>query len=487
MKRTQRKINKTNRKRISKNRKLTQKSGGLGLSARLFGTLEDKKKKYKFNDLIIKDVSDIFTEEIKSQIISNLVHTENKVELAKLLKVIFNYYEHSSKKEEKTESTIVKIENLKKNAIVVYFDILLVIGDLKGDYIKLNDLFDDIGCDDEEKDKLYLFIAEFCGGLNEVLTRYDGFVWDFDDTLATNKTSKSGLLSLIDTSGLTGEELKECFFQPEVFVKLVIFLVKNGKKIGIISFGRKTNIKQILGKLFSYYGFESPFNLINIYGSDDPKKSVAGDIIQKRKLNFITQFTKEHFGSIDDDIPKRILFFDDDYNNTYEVSKYDFMGVSLIGKKSYAVGLMPLNKSSKPGFFIGILFLINELGGFSIPYDLLFQKNPGLIHQLSIESNMRRKERQREITQRKSTTTLAQRKPSEKRQHLPEERINSNNNSTSASKKPRTQRKPLPSRGWSNSSSNNNTPPPPLPPRSGKPPNLGLSMDQSYGRSTTYA
>ena len=372
--------NKNNRK---KNRKITQKSGGRDgilteIKSKLLGpTRSVEKKIYKFVikadgkeevKININDVSEAFDDTILAGIKREIGTNPN--ELLKLLKIIYDYFEYSNGKIYKRTSTHTKINNLANNAKYVYNIFRRnnpsdnIIHLLSDPTILTNPELSDISDQNKKRDAFLLFIATECEGLNNgVLHKYKGFVWDFDDTLLVNKMSRSynpsmekriPPLSLNYRDTYSDEELIDCFFQPELFIILISFLIKNGKTVGIISFGSKQQIKSILDRLFRYFGFPSVFTEDNIYGSDS-ESSVSPEIMSQYKVNFLRDFAIKCNCQ-----EKQILFFDDNIDNIIISTAYGFQGILLGGHSSKKSDLIPIpNYSDRYGFFIEILFIIN--------------------------------------------------------------------------------------------------------------------------------
>jgi hypothetical protein len=215
--------------------------------------------------------------------------------------------------------------------------------------------------------------------LDTLCDRYDAFVWDFDDTIVhypekyTKIQKERGLHislnnhllykisnlniqyrnpnSMILQPNLESPLiLLDLFFEPEKFVELVLYLTRKGKKVGIISFGSIANIQTILDQLFKYYGEVSPFTG-NIYGStlrDSPY-----DFLRKQKVDLMGNFIRKN--NLDD--LSKILFFDDDYNNSDTLTKKGIQGIALCGYKSDSA---LVKCSIKPGFTFDVLRKIVE-------------------------------------------------------------------------------------------------------------------------------
>jgi hypothetical protein len=341
--------------------------------------------------------------------------------------------------------------------------------------------------------------------LDKVLENFDGFVWDFDDTIANKVVHNNNNLHLsmndvlikkikegnpiLNNHGIFKTfTIKDFFYEPDNFVDLVNYLVSNGKKVGIISFGYPDKILELLNLLF---GENCPFNNTNIYGVDrNIKQSDAIQIRKKKKVNFMSEFMGKTL------VPERILFFDDDYRNTFALSNLGYKAISLIGNKSRQAEFVPTTKIISDGFSVKILYLINKLlqKDPPIPFDsnLLFTSNQE-IQSIDISSatngngsSKRSRQSSNEASEEElpvppsQTGSTFKRSGAFKRQRP---KISpSSSTAIYASVKPKTERVKtsnapalpprisqknmvIPSRGWTNNDNSNETPPTP-PPRS---------------------
>jgi hypothetical protein len=239
--------------------------------------------------------------------------------------------------------------------------------------------------------------------LNKVLENFDGFVWDFDGTIVTNIVHNDIPLSL-DTSQLVFDQInsdvRSFFFQPAAFVELVNFLVYNGKKVGIISFGSIQNILHILKKLFSSYGYECPFSYYNVKGSYKTNEPVPKVMRENKKVNFINNFARDNGLS-----KNKILFFDDDYGNAQAVSKNGFKGISLIGYiASQLKDYKPSTSIKTAGFSVEILYLINDLleNKKSFDSNLLIKAPNEILEEQSSQKLKKSKKKSKKIPKVKS-------------------------------------------------------------------------------------
>ncbi len=181
-------------------------------------------------------------------------------------------------------------------------------------------------------------------GLKNILERFDYFCWDFDDTIAHNNIDRH--LSLYQEAiNISGEDLyNNYFYDAENLIKLMIYLKKNDKKIFIISFGDAEVIATLLNNLFNYYftnrkkyeylkpQFNAGDNVFGLYRVNNEKKNL-GSIELKRKVNVIEDLM---YNNVIQDKSK-ILFFDDDYNNTEAMNKFDVSAVTIYGKKTIKI------------------------------------------------------------------------------------------------------------------------------------------------------
>ncbi len=239
--------------------------------------------------------------------------------------------------------------------------------------------------------------------LNKVLENFDGFVWDFDGTIVTNIVHNDIPLSL-DTSPPVLDQIERgvymFFFQPAAFVELVNFLVYNGKKVGIISFGSIQNILHILKKLFSSYGYECPFSYYNVKGSYKTNEPVPKVMRENKKVNFINNFARDNGLS-----KNKILFFDDDYGNAQAVSKNGFKGISLIGYiASQLKDYKPSTSIKTAGFSVEILYLINDLleNKKSFDSNLLIKAPNEILEEQSSQKLKKSKKKSKKIPKVKS-------------------------------------------------------------------------------------
>jgi hypothetical protein len=202
----------------------------------------------------------------------------------------------------------------------------------------------------------------------KLFQEFDAFVWDFDKTLAHypsssiyNRSPKENsnvslnrmILFKIKMGTLPMETICQHFFyQFNKFIELVLYLISKGKKVAIMSLGNKNIIRIILEKSINYYyeknniqGGIMPFTSDNIYAggkSEDDYISGEDDLsyFGIRKWHYMTQFIEKEKIN-----PDRIIFFDDDYQNTGEMIQKGVSSVEI---------------NSKRGFYVEILKKINQ-------------------------------------------------------------------------------------------------------------------------------
>jgi hypothetical protein len=199
--------------------------------------------------------------------------------------------------------------------------------------------------------------------LPSILDKFDYFCFDFDDTIAHNEYG-SGHLSLDPKAKqLNDEQLFKSFYDAINLIKLISYLRTNEKKIFIISFGDPDVITVLLNRLINYYytgeSNSSTYNIfetgVNVFGllkaghTDQTNNNTAS--IRKRKVDIMQRIIEENrIGKI-----KKILFFDDDYKNTRAMNESGISAITIPGRKTNEIKLVPKKDFRRYGFGLDIL------------------------------------------------------------------------------------------------------------------------------------
>lgn len=138
-----------------------------------------------------------------------------------------------------------------------------------------------------------------------ILDKYQIFVWDFDYTLLKIHAYNQGLKAS-DVEGVSWRKLQNLHFSDAIFFRdLVAYLIKNGKKVAVISFGTFNVIKTYLDRLF---GGEPIFGLHNIYTPLEGNRRYDGTLRPSSNKNqYLIDLVRSHPGTN----YKDVLFFDD--------------------------------------------------------------------------------------------------------------------------------------------------------------------------------
>ncbi len=209
-----------------------------------------------------------------------------------------------------------------------------------------------------------------------ILRKFDYFCFDFDDTLAYNHTNPDKHLSLDQSAlSLTGKELLDYFYDAKKLIKLIVYLVTNGKKIFIISLGDSYIITTLLNKLINSDSghnndienniFKDGENVFGFLKADKSKNSEEELILyEQKKIKYRYNPEQYKYDVISDIInkykikkQKKIIFFDDDFNNTKKMNKNGISAVTVPGKKSKMAGMKTIFND---GFNLNILMKIDE-------------------------------------------------------------------------------------------------------------------------------
>ncbi len=198
--------------------------------------------------------------------------------------------------------------------------------------------------------------------LPNILRKFDYFCFDFDDTLAYNHTNPDKHLSLDQSAlSLTGKELLDYFYDAKKLIKLIVYLVTNGKKIFIISFGDSYIITTLLNKLINSDSghnndienniFKDGENVFGLFKAAQEQTPEQIETYKKRKVNFMFDIIRNY----NIEKIKKILFFDDDYRNTLAMNQNGISAITIPGNKSKGRETI-----FDDGFNLNILMKIDE-------------------------------------------------------------------------------------------------------------------------------
>lgn len=182
----------------------------------------------------------------------------------------------------------------------------------------------------------------------ELLKKYDLWLWDWDDTIIDTTTYYIKSMEPTDISRRTNKELDKEVPNWRYFKLLIPYLVKNGVRVGIVSFGTYKIIRAYMNLIFGInqrYFTES--NLIALC------RDAKGAPIEfyPNKNNFIEKIMNLYKLYEYD----RVILFDDRMTNISDAIKSGIHGIKIIGKDNNK-----LNEYIKSGrcndYFLDTLF-----------------------------------------------------------------------------------------------------------------------------------
>jgi hypothetical protein len=210
--------------------------------------------------------------------------------------------------------------------------------------------------------------------LPNILKKFNYFCWDFDDTIAHNTEGRNHLSldkNMFEALKIDGEKLYTTYFyDAKSLIELMIYLIKNGKQIFIISFGDSAIITELLNVLFNYYftyidgtniQFKPVFiQNVNVFGiltagnGESPKEKA---IMKERKFNFIEQIFENNHIEMNLENLSKVLFFDDDPKNIIRMTDEGVKAYTVPGTKS---GTCTLHDHANCGFRLNKMLQIDQ-------------------------------------------------------------------------------------------------------------------------------
>ncbi len=146
------------------------------------------------------------------------------------------------------------------------------------------------------------------------IEQYDLYIFDFDMTiLKIHSYAQNMTPSKVESMGW--RKLMDQFADPIFFRDLINYLVSNGKKVAIASFGKYPVIKAYLDRLFDKPDIFDSHNIItptrNIRPNDD-KNEYLVSLIRELNIDY-----------------KKVIFFDDDVNNVMKSRELGLTAVQI--------------------------------------------------------------------------------------------------------------------------------------------------------------
>ncbi len=170
-----------------------------------------------------------------------------------------------------------------------------------------------------------------------VLKSYDLWLWDFDETLIDTATYYYKSMDSNDILKRTDNELNTEIPGWKYYIKLIKHLVKNGKRVGIVSFGTYRIIQAYMDRIFGMnQKYFTKNNILTICRDNHDKPTQD---MPKNKNGFIHKLM--NYYRINN--YKRIIFFDDNINNVADASVLGITSVRIPGKHAtYVAGIISL-------------------------------------------------------------------------------------------------------------------------------------------------
>ena len=248
--------------------------------------------------------------------------------------------------------------------------------------------------------------------LSNILNKFGHFCFDFDDTIA-HKNNYNNHLSLepsiirsnrqivttnspgvrvndpqsvlynTDGDAFSQEELqlegaiKDYFYDPDNLVKLMIYLTINEKLIYIMSYGDPRIITALLNKLIDDYFDRNEFDKDKTITFNNKKIKIKPEFTKgvnvfgifnafavdekgaQMKMYIPRDYNGKYKFITDAKIPdkSKIIFFDDDYNNTIAMNKFGISAITIPGNKTDQI---KSETTFDHGFNISILETLNS-------------------------------------------------------------------------------------------------------------------------------
>lgn len=174
--------------------------------------------------------------------------------------------------------------------------------------------------------------------LDKLLNDYDLWLWDFDDTLINTITY---YIKSMDTDDILKRSNKELAIEIpnwHFFVKFIYYLVKNGKHVGIVSFGTYRIIKAYMDRIFGIN--QKLFTKNNIIALCRDKNDRPIEDIPRNKNVFIHRLMNlyriKNY--------KKVILFDDNSTNIADASYIGITSVKIKGRN-------PQDINNKGNFF----------------------------------------------------------------------------------------------------------------------------------------
>lgn len=160
---------------------------------------------------------------------------------------------------------------------------------------------------------------------DELLKKYNLWLWDWDDTLIDTTTYYIKSMEPKDIMNRSNEDLDREVPNWRYFKLLIPYLVKNGVRVGIVSFGTYKIIRAYMDLIFGInQRYFTQTNLIALCRDSNgaptefyPNKNVFID----RIMNF---YKLENYS--------KVILFDDRMTNISDAIKLGITGIKIIGK-----------------------------------------------------------------------------------------------------------------------------------------------------------
>lgn len=180
------------------------------------------------------------------------------------------------------------------------------------------------------------------------------WIWDWDDTLIDIDAYKRHYMDKNTISNLTDAELENDVPNYKYFGNLVEYLVKNGKRVGIASFGTYSIIRAYMDRIFGFG--QRFFNEVNIYAMcRDMDGSCQTRNIPINKNSYIQNLMK--FYNIDN--VKEVVFFDDMASNIADASRLGVIPIQIESLNSPKNYNLRNNLEAKRNILFGTHVMIN--------------------------------------------------------------------------------------------------------------------------------
>lgn len=174
----------------------------------------------------------------------------------------------------------------------------------------------------------------------------DLWVWDWDDTLIDTSAYVRHSMSRPSIMNLSDRELGEDVPYWHFFRDLVVYLVQNGRRVGIASFGTYTIIRAYMDRIFGRD--QKYFIRVNIHAACEDLDCVRDYRQMPLNKNPYIQRLMNHYRITDH---QRVIIFDDAPSNIADAKRLGVVAVQMGVYDKETAKWKPPSKSNLAGLF----------------------------------------------------------------------------------------------------------------------------------------